>query len=244
VSQEWRPTFLEGNVGTIVPQILSGYEPAERLVFDARVAYTSLVFENTRLRNVTIKNGTFVRTSFVNVDWKDVCFKNCHMTEVVLDKQCRYDDVVFDDCKIQGVRVLDETEEYREYSPLRVAQVLGGLGIRITEVGQQTEIEFAPATESDFHKLVRRFLRVFRRITGLTEHVIEIRYRADQRQIHEEILPLLERYAIVRNEQRHGGGPPQSRWLLQTTLEDLLRADGGPGAENLVKFWKEVADHK
>ncbi len=244
VSREWRPTFLQGNVGTIVPQLLSGCEPTERLTFDAKVAYASLVFENTRLRNITVANGTFVRTSFRDVDWKDVSFRNCQLTEIELDEQSSYNNVVFQDCEIHGIRVVDDTDEHREYSPSRIAEVLNGLGIHVREGEQQQEIVFVPTREGDFHKLVRRFLRVFRRITGVTEHVIEIRYRTDQHRIKEEVLPLLEKYSIVRNEPRHGGGPPQDRWLLQTTIEDLLRADGGPGPDNLVNFWEEVAKHE
>jgi hypothetical protein len=241
VQREWRPTYLQANVGTLVPQLLNGYEPATPVIFDAKVAYSSLVFENIRLKNVTIANGTFIRTSFADVDWEDVCIRTCVLSEVAVSHSSRYQNVVFSDCDIQGIRVVDDSEEeYREYSPPRVVQVLNSFGIAVETAGVQQELAFAIEQEGDFHKLVRRFLRVFRRITGVTEHVIEIRYRSDQRRILEEVLPLMEQYGIVINERRHGGGPPQSRWLLQTTLEDLLRADGGPGPDNLVNFWKDI----
>lgn len=52
VSKGWRLTFLQINVGTLVPFLLNGHRPEQRLTIDAKVIYSRLVFENTELYNV------------------------------------------------------------------------------------------------------------------------------------------------------------------------------------------------
>src|SRR5438128_244154 len=102
VTEEWRPTFLQTNVGTLVPYLLSKFQGESRLKFDAKVVYASLVFEGLPLRNVTIAHGSFLHPSFRGVDWSDVVLSDCDLTELILDRQASYENVRLDNCKLNG----------------------------------------------------------------------------------------------------------------------------------------------
>lgn len=242
IETEWRPTFLQANIGTLIPQVLNRCTPQESLFVQAKIVYSSLAFEGSVLNNVTFAKSSFVRTSFVDVDWYDVSFENCELTEIVLDANSRYRNVVIRSCVINGVKLIDGTEETREYSPSRIALLLSGLGIVMIDRDEQLVLQMPPMEEGSFHKLVRRVLRAFNRVTGLTTRVLEIRLRSELRTIIEDVLPLMENHGIVKREILHGGGPPQEVWYLRMSQEEILAADGGADPQNVVAFWRAVAE--
>jgi hypothetical protein len=240
VDKEWRQTYLHSNVGTIVPYLLDGCLSPETLVFDAKLIYSSLVFEGTKLRGVEIRRGQFVHTSFLRVTWEDVRFVDCDFTEVSVDQDSTYTRVVFDECSINGLRIFQGDEEIgREYSPVRVTQLLANLGILVLSPAEQDE---APPMQPDGEgrKLARRVLRVFRRTTGLMDNIISMKFSNDQEVVRSKIIPLMEEHGILTRDPFRGGGRPQDRWILARGLDEILRADGGPGDASLVDFWRKV----
>jgi hypothetical protein len=243
IESEWRPTFLQANIGTLIPQLLSNYIPQETLHVHAKIVYSSLAFEGSVLRNVTFAKSSFLRTSFVDVDWSDVTFEECELNEIVLETTSRYQNVTFKSCAINGVKLVDGADETREYSPVRIALLLAGLGIMTIDKNEQAVLPFSASEEGSFHKLVRRVLRAFNGVTGLTKRVLEIRLRNVLRTIVDDVLPLMETYGIAKKETLHGGGPPQDAWYLRTSQEEILAADDGTGPQNIVDFWRAVAEH-
>ena len=135
------------------------------------------------MNSVIFAKSSFLRTSFVDADWTRVTFEDCELTEIILGASSRYKDVVFKSCVINGVKLVDGSEETREYSPNRIAALLSKLGIVMTDRDEQLALQPEPTEEGPFHKLVRRVLRAFNRVTGLTRRVLEIRLRGDLRAI-------------------------------------------------------------
>jgi len=126
---EWRPTYLQINVGTLIPFLIDGVEHAERFEVDASVVYTSLVFEATLLSNVIFTGGAFVNASFYGVVWDDVTFADCDLGEIKISESALYRNVAFRNCRIEGLRlILSDGEEVREYAPERIASALGRVG--------------------------------------------------------------------------------------------------------------------
>jgi hypothetical protein len=241
IEDEWRPTFLPTNVGTLLPQLLDGRTPAEKIVIDKRLIYSGLMFEGVRLTNVQFVNGVFSKTSFADVEWSGVTFSDCELTDITLYRTSTYRDVVFHNCNFHGVSLIDGEEETREYAPQRVAALLASLGITVTAADIATVAPNNTLPEKDFHKLARRVLRVFRRTTSLTNSIVQIKFKSDAAAIREQLLPLMERCGVVQGTVYHGSGSAQEGWKLEVILEDLLASDGSGENDHLAMFWQEVA---
>lgn len=236
VAKEWRPTFLQTNVGTLVPFLLNGYIPDLTLVFNAKVIYSSLIFENTTLRNLEIHTGHFINASFIGVNWHQVRFVNCEFDEVIFERTSTYEDVILDNCRINGIKLNENNNEVRrEYAPIRIAQLLKSLGIQI--IGDSQIPEVIPAVmEGKKRRLTRRFLRTFRRTTAISEEIIKFKFHGDLGAIRNNIIPLMEQHGLIEKQQ----GGTQDIWLLTKSLEEILRADGGNGEQSLIRFWREI----
>lgn len=235
VSKEWRPTFLQTNVGTLVPFLLSGFAPDSRFIFDAKVIYSSLVFENTALQNIEIHNGHFINTSFNGVEWRDVRFHNCDFDEVAFDRSSTFERVVLDGCRVNGVRLSENGNEIRrEYSPLRIVQLLRSLHVESVE-GSRVIEPLPVTTEGKTRRLAQRFLRIFRRTTVISEDAVTHMFHGVLGDVRELIIPMMEQYGLLMRGQDRG----QTIWTLARSLEEILRADGN-GDQPLARFWRDI----
>lgn len=172
VRKEWRPTYLQSNAGTLIPYLLDRLSPEVPLHIDAKAVYPSVVFEKTVLKNIDISNGIFLNTNLSGVAWENVRLHSCDLEEVGIDTNASFLNVTFEDCQLSGVRQLRDGEEIgREYSPLRISQLLQSHGIRVVENAQTVAVTAQPA-ESENRKFVRRLLQAFRRSTVLPENIL------------------------------------------------------------------------
>jgi hypothetical protein len=241
VEREWKPTYLQLNVGTLIPYLLSGVEPDVRFEFGGRVVYSSVIFEKSRLRRVTLRAGTFVQTTFSHAEWHDVVFEDCVLGEPVFDRAAVYDAVVLAGCQIDGVRLLEsDDEETREYAPERIRGLLSQIGVSV--VGGPRDVSQDQADEQlvdgDTRKMVRRVLNLFRRTTFVSEGFLIHRFPRDARRVQEEILPLMVEFGIVEPKLWRGSGK-QEAWGLTVGLEEVEKADADPG-HRLYAFWRRV----
>jgi hypothetical protein len=244
VETEWRPTYLQPNVGTIIPFLLDGVVTPQRLVVKGAMVYSSLVFEGGTLRNVCIEGGTFLNASFTDVNWRDVEFVDCDLGEVTFDKRSTYDSVVLRDCRLEGLRLIDGDEQRREYAPERIQLILRGLGIEIAEAVEASPRTGSALPDGPTRKLVRRVLKLFRRTTFLPQTVVEQRFHSEASRVMEEILPMMEQFGVVEPRSWRGSGR-QLAWGLPRSLEDIERADGD-ASHPLHAFWEHVdeLDHR
>ena len=239
LEREWRPSYLQSNVGTLVPFLLDGVDGDERLEVPRGAVYSSLVFEERKLTKVHFKGGTFINVNFSHVEWQDVIFEECEFGEVAFDRVSTYTNVVLRNCRIDGVRLVDEDEEIPMYAPERIRLALRVLGITIEahgEVDEAQDIVIAPI--GDVRKQVLKVLKVFRRTTFMPESTITQRFHRDASHILDEILPLMERGGVVEARQWKGSGK-QRAWGLSSSLEDIEKADGDPGSPHYA-FWRQV----
>ena len=75
---EFRPTYLQTNAGTVIPFLLDRMIPTERLTVEAEVVFSSLVHEAKRLQNVTFRGAVFSNASLVDASWKEVELVECN----------------------------------------------------------------------------------------------------------------------------------------------------------------------
>jgi hypothetical protein len=241
LENEWRPSYLQTNAGTLIPFLINGMEPDDWLRTPAGAVYSSLVFEKTRLRKVRIRGATFVNVNLANVDWHDVILEDCELGELGIDRDSDYSGVELHNCHIDGLRLLHE-DESREYAPERVASLLARCGWAIfhaeDEDGQEPHDEVGTVEAGPTRKLVNRVLNVFRRTTFLPESTVKLRLHQDARFVLDELLPLMEREGVVERRSWRGSGS-QRAWGLTVSLEEINRADGNP-AKPFSAFWMQI----
>lgn len=237
VSNEWKPTFLQVNVGTLLPFVLNGVSFDEEISFSGRVIYSSLVFERTKLANVRLEQGSFVNASLAGVDWSDVALHDCNLGELTIDTQARFSNVLMQDCVIEGLRVSDGEEEFREYAPERIWRRLEGEGVRL---GDQEELPFEDAEFEDSSrvKVFRRFMRVFGRTTVASEQQLRVRFRRDEHTLFDEVIPAMERHGLLSPRTWKGSGSTRI-WALDARAEDVLAAELSADHE-FADFWRTL----
>ncbi len=80
--QEWKPTFLSANLGTIIPCILNNYKSANTLRIGPKYTISSITIENKNLSNIVFDNCSFVNISFKNTSLKNMRFENGSFSDI------------------------------------------------------------------------------------------------------------------------------------------------------------------
>jgi len=73
---EWKPTYLQLNIGTLLPFMIDKIDFKTPICFDSKVNYSSLIFENKKLSNITFQNGTFINISLRDTILDNVCIQS------------------------------------------------------------------------------------------------------------------------------------------------------------------------
>lgn len=238
-SDEWKPTYLQVNAGTLLPFILSGREFIETVTIEGGVVLSSLVLEGSALHNVAFLGATLVRASTVRVEWHRLTFERCDLGELTIDLDATYQNVLIRDCKLEGVRLVRNDEEVsREYAPVRMRTALEAVGIRFGETYAQPELS-AEIEDSESVRIARRFLRMFNRTTIVSNNLIDSRFRQDRNTVYDVVIPLMVRNGLLEEREWRGAGV-QRVWALRCLLDALLSAEGSDGGSEEATFWREL----
>ncbi len=238
VKSEWKPTFLQSNIGTLIPILLESVEFSQPVTVDAKVVYSSLAFDRSNLSNVRFAHGFLNRITVADARWSNVEFTECEADEVRLDRRSTYSDVTFRDCRIDCVVISEDGEDMRrEYAPERIVDALSSLGIRVI---REEQLVVVPETvPSQTEMLVRKFLRLFLRSTGISEDILKLKFRRDLGTLRKKVIPLMLDHKLLREELWRGGGR-QKIWILTHRVDDVLRGIEGEGNDDVVRFWDKV----
>lgn len=238
VRDEWKPTFVHTNVGTILPFVLDGQLFDQAVTFDASAICSSIVFADTELHSVVLRHVTFVNAVFERVSWNGVVLEECDLGDVTIDTACDWSQVHIVRSSVGSIRLVHEGEEVaREFAPERIRWRLQELGF-VTDRGDAVGPQ-EPEDESELHQQVHRFLRVFNRTTALSEALIQRRYGQDARYMLDVVVPLLEEHGVLEPRPWHGAGV-QRAWAITVRLQDVLAAEGDVGPAPLRKLWRAV----
>lgn len=235
IKNEWRPTYLQNNVGTLIPYLIHNYDLDKELYFDGKVVYSSLIFENKNLKRTNIENGTFLNTSFRGAVFEKVKFTKCEFNEVVIDFNVDLSSTEIIDCKVNGLKVCYKNDDFHlEYSPELILKTLKNCGAKIIDTS--TPIVFPEETkEYEIDKAVFRLLRAMQRTTFISKNSVENRLKSVKREILDEIIPLMVKYDILQERKDKG-----DVWMLRTSYQDLSHAQKQSGSSNLHRFWNEL----
>lgn len=238
--KERKTTHLNVNAGTLIPPILSGRSFESELIVDAKgVVFASLVFRGGNLQDIRIVGGQFVSVWLQDVTWRNVTLDQVDVGELTIDRDSSsFNGVTIVGLQPQGVRVREEGEEIdRVYAPHQIQKTLRDLGIDVTEASEFEHLAIE-VEDSEFAKQVRRLLRHFYRSTVITSRDLENRFRKVDIDPQEIIDLMVDRDLLVPETWKGAG--QHAIWRLNCGLDELLRSEGGEGAENLVGFWQAV----
>lgn len=239
VSREWKPTFLQVNVGTLLPFILNDIPLSVQLIFSGNVIYSSLVFERIKLSNVTLKRGSFVNASLDGAQWNHVSLVECNLGELTINAETSFIGVRFLDCEIEGLRIQEDDEEIREYAPDRIWRRLaqkGALTSEQEELPIEDDVDLGDAVPV---KVFRRLLRIFSRTTVVSEQMLSHRFKKDTHVLIDVVIPLLEEHGLLAQRPWRGAGSTRV-WALECRTEDVLAAENGSDDVALTAFWSDL----
>jgi len=218
------------------------------ITFDSKVTYTSLVFENKNLRNITFENGNFINISLRETCLENVHFINCSFNEIKIELSSNnsFKDVSLQNYHVTSI-VLVHDGDVKEvaYSPERIKELLILSGIKIQEEQPVIEGTLKDLLEqkSEFKKALNRFLLKFNKMTIQYEkNIVEEKYLGNNTDLLiDEIIPLVSSYGIIEEiDNKHTRQAKSKAWRLVIPIEEVLKYDGVVSEHKLSKFWYEV----
>lgn len=245
VSDEWRPTNVQQNVGTLLAPLLDRSGNTASLTFRGQVVISSIALEGSHLQKVTLEQVNFLNASLLGVNWKDVKLLNCKVSELSIDEHSSFENVVLELCEVGGVRVLSGEEEIaREYDPRRIANLLVGLGIEIRNGDPALPLDLEDVgTESEARRVLQKLLAVFRRTTTMTADRVALKLRgADRALAVDVLLPLMEECGLVTAVPWRGQGQGRAVWALKYRVDQILEAEFSEASGPLAAFWPRLRE--
>lgn len=252
VRKDYRTTFFQTNLGTLIPFILDRVKNGNKLKIGPKLVFSSLVFENKTLENIEFYDCYFVNVSFANTTLSNVQFKNCEFSDIRLheDNDCKFVNVTYDgQTKIHSVSEYSAENDLisSEFSPEYVDFTLFMRSF-VKEDFLRVSKPQPVQQNTDYRKAVRRFLNKY--ITASSQYEKNIKedpiYNSRSYDLYvEDIIPLLEKYHIIREIVTNNSRQLSTRaWALdQYDLREIYEAETNRFSP-LFNFWKEVNSHK
>lgn len=249
--KEWKPTYIQSNIGTILPYLLDETTFTETIVINGNISFSSLVFENKKIENVLFQDCTFVNISFNKTYFKNVHFEKCTFTGLVIANNTnKFESVsIQDNCIINMVSIAYPKDENfdTEYSPHAIYNILLKLGFQI-EYSQPHNNEEISMCATEFYKNVKRLLNKFSKTTYIFESNIKqspIFNFKNPDMIINEIIPLLEEFDIIEiRENRKTRQAGTRAWALKRyDISEVFKAE--ENKESILwHFWERVKQHE
>jgi hypothetical protein len=248
IKEEWKPTYLQFNIGTLIPFLIDKVEFQNQVCFDAKVNYSSLIFENKKIKNVGFENGTFINISIRNTVFENVHFKNCEFSEIKIEQQSVviFKNVLFCNNHVNSIVLLEDGEVIEiAYSPERINELLIKKGINIVwKSDDQNQFkDYKSVEKSDFKKHLCRFILKFNKMSIQYEkNILKEKYLGSNTNIIlEDVIPFCQEKGIIELVENKQTRQASTRaWRLLVDIEELFKNDGELTNDPLAKFWQEV----
>ena len=248
---EIKSTYAQPNIGTLIPFFLDQLRPESMIDIGSKVVFSSLVFENKKITNVTFHDCTFINISFNNTQMENVRFDGCTFTDIRfnnINHNNSFTNVVIkENCLVNKVTIfVAEDNNFSEYSPNNINGLIYEQGIRRHE--DEGEDSGSTVVNSDFRKTVKRFLNKYNASSYQYEKNIKDEPGRNLRKpqlILEEIIPMLIRHGILEevvNSKTQQAGTRAWR-LKHYNVSDIYKAEEDETSP-LYAFWQEVNGHE
>lgn len=246
--EEWKPTFLQLNIGTIVPFLINGISSINGLSFEEKVVYSSQCFENKEINNFHLLNGDFINISFRNTDFKNIIIENSDFNDITFyaDSNLSFKDVQLINTKVNAV-IIKENGEIIDaaYSPVRINEIISKYGIAIDEEIPITSAESGASVRemNIFKKLAIRFLNKYHKATSQYENSLkeENTFGSHTNKVTDVIIPILIKHQIIKREVTGSSKQAGTEVLrLNFDLETIFKSESTGEHPNLSLFWQEI----
>ena len=238
VTQELRPTYVQVNVGTLLPFALSDQSWEPRLEFKARAISSSIAWENTRLSDVTLQDVTFVNASIRGARWERVILQNCNLGDLALDKHTQLTGVLLKGTVINSVSVDDGGDSIREFAPVRIRAVLRDRGATFHDENEPS-LPIELTDESPLVRVGRLLMNMFRRSTVVREAVVRQRLKGEGDAAVSQVLEIAVNHHVLTEKTWKGAGVDRI-WALSERLDDVMAAEEKSDKPSLAAFWTDL----
>lgn len=251
--EEWKPSYVHTNIGTLIPFLLNGYQADSHIIIEGKIVFSSLVFENKSIQRVCFKGCSFINISLKGLSLKHVVFDTCSFSDLrFFDGSTYVEDVlIHDNCTIKMLSICDDSEETKiEYSPDVIKRFLKSKGFTFEE-NKSSIVEFSKKSfvpnNMDYYNSVKRVLNKYAQTGCLYESTLEtIRYNntSNPALMLNEIVPLLIKYGIIKEVTTKRTTKANVRaWILDKyEIPEVYIAEENEKAP-LFGFWEEVRNH-
>ena len=246
VTKEWRPSYIQSNVGVLIPYLLNDKDE-KKVEISCKITFSSIIFENKSLKNISFRDCNFINVSFKNTSFEDISFYNCTFSDIRFKESAHniFKDVVIDEsCSIGMVTKINDEDEYdSEYSPESINVFLQKHLILRNKLQENKHNVTYKRTESC--KTIRRFLNKFVKSTNQYEENLrgddQVYYSMPYRVMIDDIIPLLEKYNIIKIIENKNSRQCTSRaWALDKyDLDEIYKAEYNKDSP-LFEFWEEA----
>lgn len=217
VKLDGQASYTHENCSSLIICLLGHFDAQGLLVSD-------LAFEPDALRDAKIKNVKFSRcffspTSMEHSSFEGCEFTNCNFGQLRIYRSTVLENVVFDACGVEALRLMDRDVEVWE--PGQVRGRLRDLGVKFVEVDEDIPPVDEEAGKIDLEiQDLEKLIRYFMRSTHISESIILMKLGNRARQFLDDTLPqLLEAGVMAEIENR--GGSTQRRFRFEIGLEDI-----------------------
>ncbi len=247
VEEEYKPTYLQMNIGTLFPFMIDKINFEHPILFDAKVTFASLIFENKNLKNIIFQNSNFINISLRDTTLENIHFVNCEFNEIRIElkSKIKLSEVSFDGSRNINSLVFLQDGEVKEiaYSPNRIKEMLIQNGVSFVEDSIKNENSTYLVNDSDFKKSLMKFVLKFNKMSIQYEKsIVNEKYLGNNTQlILDEVIPLLIDHKVIEAiENKHTRQMISAAWRLLVPLEELLKYDGVQNVNNFTTFWQIV----
>lgn len=244
LKDEWKPTFLQTNIGTLIPYLLDGKDLGRMITIKQKVNFSSLIFEGRMLKNIRLENSNFLNISFRDTILTDVVFNNCTFTEIKIlyESKNLFTNVSIINSEISHI-VMQNKEGVRipEYSPTSISKILKSLNVSVKN--SEPESDFDKQEDSSLKKAIKRFLAKFNSATYIFESSIknEPFYSRDRDLILETIIPLLEENGIIESKDtKRSKQASTNAWRLVEPDISLILKGEDDKKSRYFDFWEKI----
>ncbi len=248
VNKEWKPTYLQLNIGTLIPFLLHNLDNS-RLRIKSKINYSSLVFESKTIKNITFEDGEFVNISVRNTSLENIEFINCHFNEIKIEESSSntLKNVKLKDSEVNSIIVLQDGQiKEMAYAPGRIRYLLKRMGIMLENNDEQV-VEKRNNGTTIFKKTLLKFVFKYnQQMIQYEKNIREEKYMGnDFPLIFDEVIPVLEKYNIIEKvDTKISRQNKSNAWRLLIDIEELLKCDREEDSCRYSAFWTEVNSHQ
>lgn len=249
--EEWKPSYVHPNIGTLLPYLLNDLSHEERIEVEGKILFSSLVFEDKSIENVTFRKASFINISFHQTRLKNVRFEQCSFSDMRIYERTN----AFENVQIDGIECVnmvslcyEHDERDVEYSPDIIRRILTSQGISFDEPLQVESSSSFRINNIDYYSSMKRLLNKYAQTGYLYESSVKaIRYNntSNPSLMINDIIPLLIKYNIIKEVETKKTQRANTRaWTLSKyELSEVLVAEED-ASRPLFAFWEEVRAHE